>query len=368
MADILFVTWDGGGNLSPTLGIAHELAGRGHAVRFLGHRRQADRFAREGLAFTAYPTAHDFDVADPKPPLGVLKVFTDRALGRDVAAALAAQPADLVVVDCFLFAAMAALRDAGVPYVTLEHSLDRYLRAAARGPLGLLVRMRGLAALALVDAGTSVVVPALPSLDAGHAPHVRHTGPVVSGVPAAAAEPTVLVSLSTVGFPALTKTWQRVLDAVDGLPARVVVTTGPSLDISRLRVPAGVEVHAWLPHAEVMPYVSAVVTHGGHGTAMAALAHDLPMLVVPLDTKTDQPLMGKVLAASGAALTLGRRSSPDKLRTAITSLLGDGPHREAAARLGAEVRAMRGPQTAAEHLEALLRNGAAAPGRPSARP
>lgn len=366
MSDILFVTWDGGGNVPPALGIAHELVRRGHAVRFVGHRRQADRFAREGLPFAAYPTAHDFDVAHPKPPLGVLKVFTDRALGRDVVTELATRPADLVVVDCYLFAAMAALKEAGIPYVTLEHSLDRSLRAAARGPLGLLVRLRGMPALRLVDAGVSVVVPTLPTLDTGHASHVRHTGPVVTGVPAAPAEPTVLVSLSTVGFPALADTWRRLLASVEGLPARVVVTTGPSLDLDQVDVPSTVELHRWLPHSEVMPDVSAVVTHGGHATAMTALAHDLPMLVVPLDAKTDQPMMGKVLADSGAALTLGRRSSPARFREAIETLLTDGGHRAAAARLGAEVRGMRGAETAADHLSALLTNRAAVPGRPSA--
>ena len=37
MAEILFVTWDGGGNVPPALGIAAALTARGHAVRFVGH-------------------------------------------------------------------------------------------------------------------------------------------------------------------------------------------------------------------------------------------------------------------------------------------------------------------------------------------
>ncbi|HET9995865.1 MAG TPA: hypothetical protein VFQ17_00040, partial [Nocardioides sp.] len=57
MADILFVTWDGGGNVPPAVGIAAELAARGHRVRFLGHPTQAAAFADRGLAFTAFATA-----------------------------------------------------------------------------------------------------------------------------------------------------------------------------------------------------------------------------------------------------------------------------------------------------------------------
>jgi hypothetical protein len=46
MSEILFVTWDGGGNVPPATGIATELAARGHAVRFLGHQGKAIREAR----------------------------------------------------------------------------------------------------------------------------------------------------------------------------------------------------------------------------------------------------------------------------------------------------------------------------------
>ncbi len=119
----------------------------------------------------------------------------------------------------------------------------------------------------------------IPSLDTGHG-DVVHTGPVVSGVPATPSRPTVLVSLSTFAFKGLEPTWQRVLDAVAPLDARVIATTGPAVDAGRLRVPANVELHPWLPHAEVMPEVSMVVEprwprddHGGAGPRPAAAGH-----------------------------------------------------------------------------------------------
>ena len=49
MADLLFVTWDGGGNVPPAVGIAQELQRRGHAVRFVGHARQHDSLAAAGF-------------------------------------------------------------------------------------------------------------------------------------------------------------------------------------------------------------------------------------------------------------------------------------------------------------------------------
>jgi hypothetical protein len=37
MSQILIVTWEGGGNRTPALGMARALVDRGHDVRLLGH-------------------------------------------------------------------------------------------------------------------------------------------------------------------------------------------------------------------------------------------------------------------------------------------------------------------------------------------
>jgi UDP:flavonoid glycosyltransferase YjiC (YdhE family) len=354
MSTILFATWDGGGNVPPALGIATELAGRGHHVRFLGHRGQSERFVATGIDFTPYSTAKDFSAtAGPSLPQ-LLANFGDRAKGRDVLATLAERPADLVVVDCYLFGVMHELRAAGTPYVVLEHSLDGNFRRDMGGPLALLLRLRGARPRAVVAAGVAVLVPSLAELDTEAGPDVVHTGPVVEGVPARPSTPTVLVSLSTVRFKGLVGAWQRVLDAVDGLPARVIATTGPAVDPAELRIPAGVEVHRWLPHAEVMPQVSVVVGHGGHATTMAALAHDLPVLVLPVESRTDQPFIGRTLERAGAGRTLGRRAAPTQIRAALDELLADGPHRAVAARLGEQIRKDDGRRRGADLLESLV--------------
>jgi UDP:flavonoid glycosyltransferase YjiC (YdhE family) len=362
MSDILFVTWDGGGNVPPAVGVADALTRRGHRVRFLGHPTQAQHLASAGHELTPFPTARAFTSATPTSTPGMLATFADRAMGDDVLADLERRPADLVVVDCLLFGVMRALREAGRGYAVLEHTFDGYLRREARGPLGLALRLRGIPAMRLVDAGRPTLVTSLAELDHGHG-DVVHTGPVTAMPPGPSQPdgPTVVVSLSTFAFRSLHATWQRVLDAVDGLPARVVCTTGPVVDPAALRVPAGVEVHRWLPHADLLPQASLVVGHGGHGTTMAALAHGVPLLVLPLDTKTDQPTVGKAVQQAGAGRVLSRRSSPRRIRPVVEELLGDGPHRAAAARLGEHLRDTAGAESAAQALEDALRGGSSAP-------
>ena len=103
---------------------------------------------------------------------------------------------------------------------------------------------------------------------------------------------------------------QDALDACAGLTARVVVTTGPHVDPASLRVPAGVEVHRFVPHDELMPRASVVVGHGGHGTTMRALAHDAPVVVLPMDPRSDHLMVGRSLERAGAGRVVPPRGGP----------------------------------------------------------
>jgi UDP:flavonoid glycosyltransferase YjiC (YdhE family) len=372
MSEILFVTWDGGGNVPPALAIADELVTRGHRVRFLGHTAQ-----REALAARGYPPAtatrsRAFSSQDDNSPLDMIAAFGDRGQGRDVLAELARRPADLVVVDCLLFGVMDALRRSGTPYVVLEHLYDDYLRRSwLRGPLGIAMGVRRLHPRRCLDAAALTLVTTLPELDPAsrrsHAHRLAFVGPVVETAPRVPAEPTVLVSLSTFAFPGMADCLQRILDAAGTLDARVVVTTGPVIDPGDLRLPANAEAHRYVPHAELMSRATLVVGHGGHGTTMQALAHDLPVVVMPLHPFVDQPMVGASLERAGAGRVVRKKAPATELAPVLAAMLTDGPHRTAAARLGAAIRSLPGATNGAGSIESLLSNAAPAPGRPSAR-
>lgn len=378
MADILFVTWDGGGNVPPALAIADELRRRGHETRFLGHAGQRDALAGAGHGFTAYTEAEDFVGSEPASVPRLVRLFSDRGMGRDLVALTEREPADLVVIDALLMGALDAASRAGLRYVPLQHLFDGYQRGGwLRGPVGLWGRARGLRPVDRWDGAEIALSATLAALDPGAEgapPNLRFTGPVVEPPreTASFADRSVLVSLSTFHYAGMRKVLQRVVDATDGLDARVVVTTGPVIDPADLRARPGVEVHRSVPHGELMPQAALVVGHGGHGTAMRALAHDLPMLVLPLHPLLDHPVVGRAVQEAGAGLMLSRRASVPKLRSAMAQLLEDGPHRRAAAGLGAQIRDAAGPRTAADHLEGLLSPSsprpAPAPGHPAPRP
>ena len=115
-------------------------------------------------------------------------------------------------------------------------------------------------------------------------------------------------------------------------------------------MPGNVEVRAFVPHTELMPDVSLVVGHGGHATTMLALAHDLPVLVVPQHPLLDQPVIGQVLQGHGAGRLVDQIPEVEALQEAVTALLAaDGP-----AEIGARLRAADGAAAAAGRIEALV--------------
>ena len=164
----------------------------------------------------------------------------------------------------------------------------------------------------------------------------------------------MLVSLSTFGYPGMRGALQRIVDATHDLGARVVVTTGPAIDPAELDVPPSVEVRRFVPHAELMGSATLFVGHGGHGSTMAALAHDLPMALMPMDPNADQVTVARSVQAAGAGRSVRKGVSPDDLAPVLAELLADGEHRRAAAALGEAVRAMPGDQLGADAVEAAL--------------
>jgi UDP:flavonoid glycosyltransferase YjiC (YdhE family) len=373
MARLLFVTWDGGGNLPPALGIAADVQRRGHLVRFLGHAQQRASIEHSGFAFQPYAHARPWSSTAPAHGLtaadDIFSMFTDVGPGVDLLDAVGADPTDAVVVDCMSLGALQAAEQAGLRRVVLVHTYWAYLTQQwARGPIVPYARAHGQRPERLWGSAEAVLVAADPSLDPAGGEDlpasIRHVG-VVQPTPQRRAShtgngrPRVLVSLSTTFFPGQDEALQSILDALAELPVDGVVTTGDAVDPQRLRRPQNVEVHRFMPHEQILPTVDLVIGHGGHSTTMRALSHDLPLVVLPMHPMLDQAMNGRSVEEQGAAVVLTKTSSPNAIRAAVRALLAPGPHRDAAARIGAQLRSRNGAAAAADVLDHML-------GRPSA--
>lgn len=359
MPQIVLATLDAGGNVPPVIGIGRALVAEGHVVHVIGHPAQRDVFEAAALDFTPYtsgrpwsPTAKKSTVVGLRDIVGVMN---DRGAASDVIDLARRVRADVVAVDCMLLGVLAATQEAGFTSVSLFHTFHAYFDGPwRRGPVGLLSRLRGNSAQRLWEACDGSLVLSLRDLDpvgAETKAGISWTGPVVDGALASSVTPPrVLVSLSTTAFPGMAVTLQRIVDALGALPAEVVVTTGPSIDPSSLTAPDNTSVHRYVDHAELMPTCSAAVGHGGHATTMRALAHGLPVLVIPAHPMLDQKMVGESLARAGAGLVLTRKATGQEIKDAVQTLLSSPEYRAAAAALGQRIREGRGAQTAAKQL------------------
>jgi UDP:flavonoid glycosyltransferase YjiC (YdhE family) len=138
------------------------------------------------------------------------------------------------------------------------------------------------------------------------------------------------------------------LDAVAGLPARVLLTVGRATEVAGLgAVPENTRVEQWVPQDAVLRQAAVVVCHGGSGTTFGALAAGVPLVICPLFA--DQPPNGRAVQGAGAGLVLrgqaegstGLRSlGPDDvapLRERIEEVLGEPSYRRAAERIAGEI-------------------------------
>jgi UDP:flavonoid glycosyltransferase YjiC (YdhE family) len=162
--------------------------------------------------------------------------------------------------------------------------------------------------------------------------------------------PLVYVTFGSVtgGLRIAAATYRVALEAVVGLAARVLLTTGPTLDPRKLGpVPANVRVEAWVPQERVLPHTTIVVCHAGSGTTFGALAAGVPLVFIPLFA--DQPANARRVTAAGAGLVVGPNadstgamvelgpSDVAPLRAAIESVLDHASFAEAARRIGHEM-------------------------------
>ncbi len=357
MADVLFATWSGGGNLPPALTLAAELARRGDTVRFMGHDDQRGAIEAAGFEFEPYASGRQWRGADDTNVVAYFAMWVDHRLGDDVVASITARPVDYVVADCMLLGVLQAVQRAGVPNVALVHSFLDFFEGWARGPIVLFGLRRGLKAIRLWDQATLVLVTALPELDAASGRkhgNRQWIGPLVPPVENPSAGTEILVSLSTTKMAGQEKVLQNVLDALATLPVTAIVTTGPAIAATGLRIPDGTEVHDYLPHDEAMARARLVVGHGGHGTTMRALSHGLPLVMLPLHATIDQPMVAGAVDFTGAGIRLPMKAPHTVIASAVQQVLDDPAYSRRAGELGARIRSMNAAALAADAIAAAL--------------
>ncbi len=364
---ILVATTANTGHFEPLVPFARACADAGHDVRiaaaagFAGavegagfaHLPFADAPSEQsGAVFASLPPLDEASLADIEA--GNLIVLREVFARLDAGAALPGlitamtgwRP-DLVLRETAELGSYLAAESLGIPHVQVNTGTSSFMDvpAVVEEPLVALGAAPGLAGLRAALRVT--LVPASldgPAADGTAAPG-RFREPVRDSPPAdlpdwwlGADGPLVYVTFGTVaaGLGLFPELYQRVVAALADLPVRVLLTTGAGDPTELGELPSHVHAERFWPQRDVMPHAAAMVAHGGLGTTMLALAHGVPMVLLPLFA--DQMHNAARVAAVGAGLVAhGGPGAAGDLPTLLGQVLADPPFALRARAVAAEV-------------------------------
>ena len=386
---LLVCAFGDAGHAFPAIALARALAERGHDVTVESWGRWRKAVEELGLDFYA---AEEYTVFPPPPPDG-----SEGPTAADAAKALVPtmeelRP-DLVVSDILTVAPALAAEMTGAPFATLiphvyppqdpgmpffafgflpprtalgragwrrwQPMLEAGLRQGRDEYNETRARV-GLPALDRLHSGLSdelTLVATFPQLEYPRRwpDHVEVTGPMFFEVPHPEIEmpegdgPLVLVAPSTAQDLESTLVLAA-LEALADEPVRVVATTNLMRKARQIEVPSNATVVDWVSYSQVMPEADLVISHGGHGTSVRALAEGVPILSCP--AFGDMAENGARIMWAGAGLMLPRPLlGPRALRAAARRILREPRFAERAGELAAWNAANDGAKRGAEVVE-----------------
>ncbi len=342
---------------------------------------------------------------EARTPLGAAKRMRDAPIAplrdavRENVEMLGDWGADVIVFDWLFIGAAVAAEHAGIPAVALVHCpyplpvrgapplfsglkpMGGPLGAARDGLLNAMTRRFSAAGLPVLNdvraehgltplkdwndqvrGVRAIYVMTAPELDfsskAQLPANVHYVGPAFEPFekeweslwPPENLDPLVVISFST-SYMNQRALAQRVLDAVAGLRVRALLTAGPALDPSQLRIPDNARSVAFVSHRTVLPHAALVITHAGWQTVNAALADGVPLVCIP--DGRDQPDNAARVVVAHAGVRVSKTSSPEKLRRVISRALEDRSIKQGARAMAGALARSDGATVIANELERL---------------
>lgn len=390
MAKFVFIVPPLTGHINPTLSIGAVLLQRGHEVGWISLDRSLEARLPEGGQLLLIEYAEDYqqkqdseqylDIITKKIVYGIdsIKFLYEEVLiplnrhsYEGIVDLLDRFKPDLVINDHQMFAGAIAAVNKNIPYATSVtapaaikvmdelpkvHEWEVNQILSLQQELGI----SSAQSVACSDLLTMVLTSQEFFGEMVLPEHYRFTGPVIYKRPAQnsfdweklqiSTHPKLLVSIGTTFDHEHKKNFfSKVKEALGDRALTVVVVSDPDLFEDW---PDNFIVQRQVPQLELLPYLDAVICHGGHNTVCETLTNGLPMVVVPI--AYDQSHVAGRVVRVGAGLRLNfNRFKAKHLEEAVHEILANTAFKSAAEEIAASFAAAGGTETAADLLVQL---------------
>lgn len=370
---ILFSSLSYPGHLNPLLPYAKVLRDRGHEVRIAAPKAVAEKLQKTGLAHVPYEdtsyeeivvafTGEEGMSEEERQDLSTPRFFVELLARRALPAlreTINIWKPDLIVRESCEHAAHIAADEAKVPHfrvAVLNPDNEKKCFKLNASAIDDLRETIGLAS----DRGASICLePVFTAFPAALGEtRISNEAPMPFRVQMPSEEVRADVPIPAWGprngevflymtFGTMAGTTDReraiyraAIDSVTDLPVQVLLTTGQNMAEHPLGdIPSNVIVETFVPQAEVLPHAQAVVTHGGAGTMLGALAAGVPLVIAPMFA--DQPDNARSVEAAGAGVAVFEADSAS-LRAGIENVLKDPDFLVGAKRVSSQMAEMPG--------------------------
>ena len=387
MARFLFVVPPLIGHINPTISVARELELLGHDVAWVGHAHPVKARVPDGGRFFELPELMKDDEysayyarSHGLRGASALKFLWEdflvplaRAMVAGVERAVDEFHPDAMIVDHQAIAGAMVARQRDLLWATSATTSASIMDPFAELPrvhewkeklLQTLMGQVGVAMTSDVDLSPHLVIAfstrALCGADHPFPGHYHFVGPSITARSETAYfpwrdlddnRPKVLISLGTLNGEAGARFYREVLEALGDQNVQMILVA--KKELLPPAIPDNALIRGYVPQLALLPYIDAVVSHGGHNTVAESLAHGIPLVVAPI--KDDQPIVAQQVVDAGAGIRVkfGRVRAP-ALRDAVSRVLHDDSFRRAAARICASFDQAGGAPRAAQLVAGLV--------------
>lgn len=380
----LFTCSLGMGHLHPLVPIARAMEDAGHQVAFAAPAPLVPSVERSG--FRAFPAGMSQTASEAFPELRGLRGHDETVLvsGRirpaqaavmagDLLGVISEWRPDVLIRETSELGGCIVAKRLGIPYAVVEvvaMGLGDERRSLLAEGLASVIAEHGLPPdpdLSILDR-QAIVSPFPPSyrgvpVRIGDTPwlSIRPTPFDQSGderlpswIDELTARPIAYFTLGTSSaFNVRPRVFRAFIEALADESMHVVIAVGRNNDPADFEpIPSSMRIERYIPQTLVLPRCQLVINHAGSGTIMAALAHGLPLVLIP--TAADQPQNARRCADLGLAQVLDEDMlDPNIAREAVLEVLGNPAYRQNAEKLRTEIEGLPGPNEAVILLERL---------------